>query len=305
MKSKQALIWMVFIPLVILTAFRVYNYHGFVAELDSSRQELIEAHVSNNVPGMQQASERMQAVERKGLIRLDGLAFTVFIYFVLIVSYFIYRLIHPIEFVTKNLEDISQGRFDINVRGKERTDELGDLARAFDRTLTSLKLAMKTTAPQLLKESETLKKLLAEKNAAESRLREKEQQLTLAQQIAHLGSWEWDIPSDTVTWSDELYRIYGLKPQELKATYEGFLERVHPDDRVAVRSAVSDSYRTGKPFEFMHRIVRPDGTVRVLRAHGSVMLDNQGKALKMIGTGQDVTEQQSASQGTGARITLP
>jgi len=61
--------------------------------------------------------------------------------------------------------------------------------------------------------------------------------LAEAQRLAHLGSWEWDIPSNTVTWSEVLYRIFGLEPEEFGGTYQAFLERIHPDDRAAIAAA--------------------------------------------------------------------
>jgi PAS domain S-box-containing protein len=121
-------------------------------------------------------------------------------------------------------------------------------------------------------------------------LEKKSRALAEAQHLAKVGSWEWDIVKDEVRWSDELYRIYGLGPQEFRATYEGFLERVHAEDRDSVRAAVEQSFRNGEPFAFDHRIVRPDGRVRALHARGNVICDASGRAMRMFGTGQDITD---------------
>jgi PAS domain S-box-containing protein len=118
--------------------------------------------------------------------------------------------------------------------------------------------------------------------------------LAEAQELAKVGSWEWNIAKDEVLWSDELYRIYGLSPQEFTATYGGFLERVHVDDRPLVRAAVERSLRNGEPFAFDHRIVRPDRTVCVLHAKGNVVRDASGRPVRMFGTGQDITERKQA-----------
>ena len=118
--------------------------------------------------------------------------------------------------------------------------------------------------------------------------------LAEAQELARIGSWEWDIAKDQVQWSDELYRIYGLAPREFTATYGGFLERVHVEDRPLVRAAVERSFRSGEPFAFDHRIVRPDRTVRVLHAKGNVVGDAPGRPIRMFGTGQDITERKQA-----------
>ena len=94
---------------------------------------------------------------------------------------------------------------------------------------------------------------LAEANRALQTGRAK---LAEAQQIAQVGSWEWDITRDLLGWSDELYRIYGLKPREISLTFEKFLEYVHPEDRSFVREKVQTACRDHKPFSFHHRIVR-------------------------------------------------
>jgi diguanylate cyclase (GGDEF)-like protein/PAS domain S-box-containing protein len=107
--------------------------------------------------------------------------------------------------------------------------------------------------------------------------------------VAHLGSWTWDIPRNTVSWSDELFRIYGLAPGEIEVTYESFLARVHPDDRGLVDEAVGHSHKTGQPFAFEHRIVRPDGSVRWCHGRGQVALAD-GTPIGMFGTAQDITD---------------
>ncbi len=135
-----------------------------------------------------------------------------------------------------------------------------------------------------------------ERKRAEKRIRESERELTEAQQIAHLGSWQWDIASNKVSWSEEMYRIYGLTPQSLEITYEGFLERVHPDDRERVATLITAAYQSGRPFDFEHRLIRPDGSVRTLHAQGQVIQDETGQPVKMVGTGHDISERKEAEE---------
>ena len=89
-------------------------------------------------------------------------------------------------------------------------------------------------------------------------LRDREQQLATAQSIAQIGSWSWDVPTDTVTWSDQLYRIYDLDPDEHDATYEGFLSGIHPDDRERVRAIVESTFADGRRV----RLREPDHPAR-------------------------------------------
>ena len=111
-----------------------------------------------------------------------------------------------------------------------------------------------------------------------------------AQQVARVGSWDWNIRADTLTWSDELFRIFGLEPQSQEVTFESYLERVHPDDRDLVRETVGRAYADGEPFLFDQRIVLPDGGVRWTQSRGRVLTDDTGTPVRMVGTAQDVTE---------------
>ena len=116
--------------------------------------------------------------------------------------------------------------------------------------------------------------------------------LSEAQQVAHIGSWEWSVTDNTLWWSDELYRVYGID-RGAAPTYEAFLDRVHPDDRARIDAAVRQAMADGRPFTFDHRIVRPDGAVRVLHAAGRVEMDAR-RPIRMMGIGHDVTERRRA-----------
>jgi PAS domain S-box-containing protein len=117
-----------------------------------------------------------------------------------------------------------------------------------------------------------------------------EQKLAEAQSIAKVGSWEWDILTDVVTWSDELYRMYELEPQEFVATYEGFLAHVHPEDRAMVEAAVNSAFAGTDTFEFDARIVKKSGAVGWIRGRGRVTRDEGGAPIRMGGTSQEITD---------------
>jgi signal transduction histidine kinase/integral membrane sensor domain MASE1 len=137
---------------------------------------------------------------------------------------------------------------------------------------------------------------VAEQESAHKQIHDRDAQaLSEAQSVAHIGSWSWDIASDTVTWSDELFRIYGLAPGSVKISYDTFLSTVDPADRARVDETVRRSFASGEPFVFDHRIVRLEGTQRWLHARGRVVMGPQGP-VRMVGTGQDVTEQRRATE---------
>jgi signal transduction histidine kinase len=114
--------------------------------------------------------------------------------------------------------------------------------------------------------------------------------LAEAQSLARLGSWEWDIPRDRVTWSDELYRLYDVEPQPLPMTYRSLLDRIHPLDVEHVNQTVESAQATGLAFDIEHRLLLPDGTTRWLQSRGQVVTDESGAAVRMVGTSQDITE---------------
>jgi len=123
-----------------------------------------------------------------------------------------------------------------------------------------------------------------------TRRAEGEAKLAEAQQLAHLGSWEWLIEADEVTWSDELFRIHGLRPRPGTQRWEGHLERVHRDDRARVARAVEQCVKDAGSWSIDHRIVRPDGEVRMVHARGEAIAGEDGTAVAVHGTCQDVTE---------------
>jgi PAS domain S-box-containing protein len=122
-----------------------------------------------------------------------------------------------------------------------------------------------------------------------------EDRLLEAQSLAHLGSWDWDIARNGLWWSDELCRIYGVAPgSPLKM--EDFVTRIHPDDRDRVQSIVTAALADAQPFAVEHRIVRPDGTVRTLSGRGRALTDREGRVIRLVGTGQDISDQKRAAE---------
>lgn len=143
---------------------------------------------------------------------------------------------------------------------------------------------------------DALRDELRQREATELELTRSDARLREAQRLAHIGSWEWEIEPNKIIWSDELYSLYGLDRETFGASYEAFLERVHPDDRDRIRSAIEAAYADGRPFSFEHRIVRPDGTVRIHHGQGGVVLDADGRPVRMMGTGQDITDRNRAEE---------
>ena len=132
---------------------------------------------------------------------------------------------------------------------------------------------------------------MTEARRASEELQALAERLAESQRLAHIGSWEWDLALDRVWWSDEMRRLYGSDtPPDLHS----FLEHVHPEDRVRVEAELRSAAAGTRDFSFEHRFVRPPGEPRVVFAHGRVEKDAQGRPLRLVGTGQDVTDARRA-----------
>ena len=154
------------------------------------------------------------------------------------------------------------------------------IARAEDARLSGLVEAVANQLGTLIK-----------RKRVEESLATRELQLSHAQRVARIGSWEWDLAADEIVWSEELYRIYGLTQGDFDGTYEAFLAHVHPEDRERVDTLVQQRLRDRRPLSFDHRVLLPGEEVRIVHGEGEVIIDASGAITGMRGTAQDVTDQ--------------
>jgi PAS domain S-box-containing protein len=135
-----------------------------------------------------------------------------------------------------------------------------------------------------------------ERQALSRDLRESNARLEQAQRLVHMGYYEWNLITGRVTWSAELYRIYGLSPQDGPIDMALVSEMIHPDDRERVFRESDEAVRSGVPAAAEHRVIRPDGEVRTVHGLGTVKRDAEGRACEMFGTVQDITDRKRAEQ---------
>lgn len=133
---------------------------------------------------------------------------------------------------------------------------------------------------------------ITEKQTLINQLRRSEKLYKQAQALAHVGNWSWDINSNLIEWSEELFHIYGLEPRTQGLSFEQYIELVHPDDREMVTNHVTKALEDLKPWKFNHRLIRSNGDVRILAASGEVITNDLGQPAMLVGTAQDITERQ-------------
>jgi diguanylate cyclase (GGDEF)-like protein/PAS domain S-box-containing protein len=134
-----------------------------------------------------------------------------------------------------------------------------------------------------------IKDITHRKRAAEE-LHKNQTILAKAQRLTHLGSWDWDISKNEISLSEEIYRIFGLAPGRFGGSYEEFVALIHPEDRETVKESISRVLSKNLPFELNYRVMRLDGTVRMVQSLGEVYCDEEGRPQRMVGTVHDVTE---------------
>jgi PAS domain S-box-containing protein len=130
----------------------------------------------------------------------------------------------------------------------------------------------------------------------ERELQDSRQRLAEAERVAQMGSWEWDIPQNRMSWSDGLFDIYGLTPAAFDPTLEGAEQRVYPDDRRRVRETLDNALADRSSFTLEYRMVRADGRVRILRNRAETVVDEAGEPIRMVGIAQDITDAKLAQE---------
>ena len=139
---------------------------------------------------------------------------------------------------------------------------------------------------------------ISERTLAEKAVRENQERLANAQRLAHVGDWERIIDTDQITWSDELFRIFGFEPHDRKIIFDLVVHAIHPEDRGFYLATIEKAIRQGKPYSLEYRIVRPDGSIRHIRAQAETEMDETGKPVRTVGIVNDATEQKELEEAS-------
>lgn len=187
----------------------------------------------------------------------------------------IYNSKGELAFVIETLQDITDR--------KKAEDEL-DLYRSHLEDLVIERTA------ELGKVNEALERDIAKRKRIEEELRQSEARFEEAQRVARIGTWEWNLETDSMYRSTEAYKIFGLEPDQAVHGREGILPNVHSDDREAVRQAIQRAIEEKKAYSIDARIIRPDGTEVYVHSQGKVYCDQQERPVLMLGNVQDITD---------------
>ena len=177
-------------------------------------------------------------------------------------------MLTPVNQLAGNVRAIASGHLKRSIHSK-RKDEIGQLSSDIE--------SMRLTIMENLE-----------------LIRESEDSLAMAQKVANIGSWDWNIQQDTLSWSNQTYIQFGLKPGEVTPTYKAFEKFIHPDDRELVNTAVEKVLKEDKSYSIEARMTCVDGTEWIMHAQGIVYKDKKGNPVRFIGTQHDITERKQA-----------
>lgn len=200
-----------------------------------------------------------------------------------------YQIAVPLRKFTGATDQISTGDFNLNL-DTSRNDELGLLAESFSSMGRAIYERDQKLEQKVMERTAALAREVEERKRAYNSLGISEERLKEAQRIAHLGHWELNLETNNLKWSDEIYRIFEIDSAHFDASYEAFMELIHPQDRDMVRQAYTDSLKSREPYKVTHRLLMPDGRIKHVREACDTKFDEQGKPLHSIGTMQDITE---------------
>ena len=199
----------------------------------------------------------------------------------------------------QRLADPTDPRWQTMLVERDRTGEVRGVARMIRGDGMPIEVEVSTQVfldDQGEERTCTILRDVTDRVTIERELHDSRQRLAEAERVAQTGSWQWDIASDRITWSEGLFRIYGLAPGEFDPTFAGGEKRVDPADRPRVRQAIEQAVAQRSSFVLEYRALRADGRLRTLRSRGEVVVNDVGQPIRLVGIAQDITDAKLAQE---------
>ncbi len=250
------------------------------------------------------AKENLEARQSEGKLRsvIVLLAIIMIFFGFLLSMYLTKKIIGPIKKIRGIVNDLGKG-ITKSLNHKADNDEIGEMVTSVNNLSENLRKTAAFATEignknfdahfEVLSEKDTLGKALI---AMRANLRKSDESANEAQHIAKLGSWEWDTILNKLSWSDELYLMYGVEKNVFLPDYENFLTFIHPEDKQHTITAITKTLKDHTPFAFEHRIITGNNVIKFMLAQGRAALNDKGEVIKLFGTGQDITERKKAEQ---------
>ncbi len=225
---------------------------------------------------------------KKNVAILLSLITAACLFITLIVIYISNKLSQSVSEMVKIAGEIEAGNLDARVI-ETKSDEMGNLSVSFNKMTRKLQQWNEELEDQVQQRT-------AELHTATQQLKLNQVLLNKSQEVAKLGSWHLDIRKNKLTWSEEQYRIFGRTPQNFDATYEAFLDTIHPDDQDMVKRTFQNAILNKIPYQCTHRILKDNGEVRIILEKSEDIAGEDGQIIHSYGFSQDITEQFLANQ---------
>ena len=252
------------------------------------KRSFVITHEGQNIGSVEIALSLHAYEEKRRWLLINSLATALLLIVSLLgaVRWLLARLLKkPVDSLTGAINEVVEGEF--------QQLELPDIYVEFSPILARFRTMTEVVASReasLRQSNEQLAQEMAERQQIEEALRTNEERLKLATHAGGIGIWDWDVPANVLRWDDSMYALYGIRKESFSGAYDAWVSTLHPDDRQFADGEIQVALRGEREFSPVFRVLRPDGSIRNIKAYARVYRDEAGSPTRMIGTNFDITD---------------